>query len=109
MYLRVARQCGNTTAHQIWHYDGCQHKDIAILGKINLWDQPIPTLVHMYLELSRKMYGFWDSFVPKMLWVMGYEGGMGYVCKSPHTNLGIRKSYGVLESMGYQGYGLGGC
>jgi hypothetical protein len=35
-----------------------------------VWDQPIPTLVHMYLELSSKMYRFWDSFVSKMLWVM---------------------------------------
>jgi hypothetical protein len=35
------------------------------------------------------------------LWVMG--------SKSLPTNLVDQKSYGVWESMGYQGYGLRGC
>lgn len=35
------------------------------------------------------------------LWVMGSN--------SPYPDLGKPKSYGFLEFMGYQGYGLGGC
>jgi len=50
------------------------------------------------------------------VWVLGHGGygvlGIAVVWVidwvSPHTKLVIRKTYGVLGSMGYQSYGLGG-
>ena len=48
-------------------------------------------------------YGLWT---PKRVWVIGYWRVWVMLIKSLRTNLGVTKMYGLLESMGYQGYGL---
>ena len=48
-------------------------------------------------KMIQNCYGLWGM---KELWIM--------FANPLHTNLGIRKSYGLLESMGYLGYGLRG-
>jgi hypothetical protein len=47
------------------------------------------------MGFAQNSYGLWGF---RELWVMGQY--------SPHTIIVIPKSYGVLESMGFQGYGI---
>jgi hypothetical protein len=41
--------------------------------------------------------------IPKLLWVMGYYGFMAFKAA---TNLVDPKKYGLLQVMGFHGYGL---
>src|SRR5712675_1350133 len=40
---------------------------------------------------------------PKLLWVMGYEGVMGYVCKCPAYQLGNSKILWLIREYGLPG------